>query len=65
MFSSALLLIFALLLVSLAIQRVNVYTPARLLVVDIGGTSILLLLVLRQWFEEFLAILPGQDLAKA
>jgi hypothetical protein len=41
-------LIFALLLGSLAIQRANAYTPARLHVVELGGTSILIVLVLRQ-----------------
>ena len=41
-------LIFALLLVSLAIQPANAYTPARLQAVEFGGTSILILLVLRQ-----------------
>lgn len=50
-FSSALLLIFALLLLSLTIQHANVYTPARFQVVEIGGTSILVLLVLRQLFS--------------
>lgn len=48
--STALLLIFALLLLSLAIQHANVYTPGRLLGVGIGGTSILVLLVLRLSF---------------
>jgi len=46
--ASVLVLIFALLLVSLAIQPANVYTPARLHVVEVGGTSILIVLVLRQ-----------------
>jgi len=45
---SVLVLIFALLLVSLAIQHANAYTPARLQVVEVGGTSILIMLVLRQ-----------------
>ncbi|GHO60049.1 sensor domain-containing diguanylate cyclase [Ktedonobacter robiniae] len=43
-----LVLIFALLLVSLAIQPANAYTPARLQVIEFGGTSILIVLVLRQ-----------------
>ncbi len=45
---SALMLTFALLLVSLAIQPANAYTPARLQTVEFGGTSILIVLVLRQ-----------------
>ncbi|GHO42110.1 hypothetical protein KSX_02730 [Ktedonospora formicarum] len=45
---SLLVLIFALLLVSLAIQPANVYTSARLQIIEIGGTSILIVLVLRQ-----------------
>lgn len=47
---AALVLIFALLLVSLAIQPLNRYTNARLQIVEIGGTGILMLLVLRQFF---------------
>ena len=45
---SILVLIFALLLVFPAIQPTNVYTPARLQVVEFGGTSILIMLVMRQ-----------------
>ncbi|EFH84216.1 GGDEF domain-containing protein [Ktedonobacter racemifer] len=45
---SLLVLIFALLLVSLAIQPANAYTPARLQVTEFGGTSILIVLILRQ-----------------
>ena len=47
--TSALLLVFALLLLlSLAVQNENAYTHARLQVVDIGGTALLIVLVLRQ-----------------
>lgn len=46
--TSTLALIFALLLASLAIQPANEYTHARLQVIEIGGTALLILLVLRQ-----------------
>lgn len=45
---SILVLIFALLLVSLAIQPANEYTPVRLQIIEFGGTSILMVLLLRQ-----------------
>ncbi|GHO81141.1 hypothetical protein KSD_89120 [Ktedonobacter sp. SOSP1-85] len=59
---SILVLIFALLLVSLAIQPANVYTPARLQVVEFGGTGILILLVLRQLLVTHELYILKQDL---